>query len=116
MVAGAAAFVGGMILVSVSRSPILSALLVATMGWGAVTMLATMNTLIQVQVPDGLRGRVFGIYLWAQQGSVPFGSLLVGWMTQRWSLPVTTALCGAICAAAFAAIQRARARTAATAA
>ena len=64
------------------------------MGWGAVTQLATMNTLIQLQVPDNLRGRVFSIYLWALQGVAPFGSLLIGWMTQELSLSSIAMICG----------------------
>ena len=38
--------------------------------------LVTMNMLIQLMVPNELRGRVFSIYLWALQGVAPFGSLL----------------------------------------
>ena len=41
-----------------------------------------------------LRGRVFSIYLWALQGVTPFGSLLIGWMTQELSLSTTALLCG----------------------
>jgi hypothetical protein len=55
-----------------------------------------MNTLIQIQVPNGLRGRVFGTYLWALQGVAPFGSLLIGWMVQSWGLPVTMLISGGI--------------------
>jgi hypothetical protein len=55
-----------------------------------------MNTLIQLQVPDILRGRVFSIYLWALQGITPFGSLLIGWMTQELGLSTTALICGLI--------------------
>jgi hypothetical protein len=51
-------------------------MLLMLIGWGTVTQLAIMNVLIQVQVPNGLRGRVFSTYLWAIQGVAPFGSLL----------------------------------------
>jgi MFS-type transporter involved in bile tolerance (Atg22 family) len=53
-----------------------------------------MNTLIQLQVPDNLRGRVFSIYLWALQGITPFGSLLIGLMTQKFGLSATALLFG----------------------
>jgi MFS family permease len=75
------------------------------MGWGAVTQLATMNTLIQLQVPDNLRGRVFSIYLWALQGITPFGSLLIGWMTQEFSLSNTALVCGLISLVVIGGIQ-----------
>jgi MFS-type transporter involved in bile tolerance (Atg22 family) len=75
------------------------------MGWGAVTQLATMNTLIQLQTPNGLRGRVFSFYLWALQGIAPFGSLLVGWMTQEFGLPLTASICGLVCILSIGGIQ-----------
>jgi hypothetical protein len=64
-------------------------------GWGTVTQLVAMNTLIQVGVPNGLRGRVFSVYLWALQGVAPFGSLLIGWLAQTWGVP-TAALTGGL--------------------
>ena len=64
-----------------------SLLLLVLIGWGTVTQLVSMNTLIQISVPDGLRGRVFSVYLWALQGVAPFGSLLIGWMAQNWGVP-----------------------------
>ncbi len=96
LILGEAAFILGMIAIPFSRSLFPALIVIAFMGWGAVTQLATMNTLIQLQVPDNLRGRVFSIYLWALQGVAPFGSLLVGWMTQEFSLPTTALVCGLI--------------------
>ena len=96
LILGEAAFILGMITIPFSRSLLPAMIVIALMGWGAVTQLATMNTLIQLQVPDTLRGRVFSIYLWALQGITPFGSLLVGWMTQEFTLATTALLCGLI--------------------
>jgi MFS family permease len=64
-----------------------SLVLLVLIGWGTVTQLVSMNTLIQVSVPNGLRGRVFSVYLWALQGVAPFGSLLIGWLAQNWGVP-----------------------------
>jgi hypothetical protein len=63
-----------------------------------------MNTLIQLQAPNGLRGRVFSTYLWALQGASTFGSLLIGSMVQAWGLPVTALVSGGICALAVGGI------------
>jgi MFS family permease len=93
---GEAAFIFGMISIPFSHSLWTTMTIIALMGWGSVTQLATMNTLIQLQVPDNLRGRVFSIYLWALQGVAPFGSLLIGWMTQELSLSTTAQVCGLI--------------------
>jgi hypothetical protein len=64
----------------------ISLILFVLIGWGTVTQLVSMNTLIQVSVPNGLRGRVFSVYLWALQGVAPFGSLLIGWLAQNWGV------------------------------
>jgi hypothetical protein len=58
-----------------------------------------------LQVPNGLRGRVFSIYLWALQGIAPFGSLLLGWMTQTWGFQNTAAICGLTCLVSIGTIQ-----------
>jgi MFS family permease len=96
LIVGEAAFILGMIAIPFSHSLWTTMVVIALMGWGSVTQLATMNTLIQLQVPDNLRGRVFSIYLWALQGITPFGSLLLGWMTQEFGLSATAQLCGLI--------------------
>ncbi|MBI5950759.1 MAG: MFS transporter [Chloroflexi bacterium] len=102
---GEAAFILGMMFIPLSRSLWIAVVIIACMGWGSVTQLATMNTLIQTQVPDRLRGRVFSIYLWALQGIAPFGSLLIGWMTQEFGLSATARACGLISLAIIGGIQ-----------
>lgn len=97
LLAGQAAFVISLVILAYMRSPLPAYLLLAVIGWGTVTQLALMNVLIQVQVPNGLRGRVFSTYLWAIQGVAPFGSLLIGWLAQNWGVPATVRLCGLIC-------------------
>ena len=66
-------------------------------GWGTVTQLVTMNTMIQTQVPNGLRGRVFSIYFWALQGVAPFGSIVTGWIAQNWNVPNAIVVGGIAC-------------------
>jgi len=73
----------------------ISLILLVLLGWGTVTQLVAMNTLIQIKVPNGLRGRVFSVYLWALQGVAPFGSLLIGWLAQNWGVP-SAALAGGL--------------------
>ncbi len=73
----------------------ISLILLLFIGWGTVTQLVSMNTLIQVSVPNELRGRVFSVYLWALQGVAPFGSLLIGWLAQNWGVPLA-ALAGGL--------------------
>jgi MFS family permease len=47
-------------------------------GAGAISMMATANTVIQLQVPDELRGRVMSVYLTVFAGTSPIGGLLFG--------------------------------------
>jgi MFS family permease len=105
LILGEAAFILGMLSIPLVHSLGFAMLIIAFMGWGSVTQLATMNTLIQLQVPDNLRGRVFSIYLWALQGITPFGSLLIGWLTQEFSLSTTALLCGLISLVVIGGIQ-----------
>ena len=74
----------------------ISLVLLVLIGWGTVTQLVSMNTLIQLSVPNGLRGRVFSVYLWALQGVAPFGSLLIGWLAQNWGVPVAALIGGVV--------------------
>jgi MFS family permease len=84
---GQASFILPLIALGFVRSLTVSLVLLVLIGWGTVTQLVAMNTLIQIKVPDGLRGRVFSVYLWALQGVAPFGSLLIGWLAQNWEVP-----------------------------
>jgi MFS family permease len=70
--------------------------LLAFIGWGTVTQLITMNTLIQVRVPNELRGCVFSVYFWALQGVAPFGSIVIGWMAQTWNVQTSIVVAGVI--------------------
>ena len=86
---GQYAFVLSLIVLSFVKTPLLAYILLTVLGWGMVTQFSLMNVLIQIQVPNELRGRVFSTYLWAIQGVAPFGSLLVGWWAQTWGVPHT---------------------------
>jgi len=94
---GQAAFIAPMIALGYVSHLGISLVLLLVIGWGTVTQLVTINTLIQLQVPDELRGRVFSVFLWALQGVAPFGSLLIGWLAQNWGVSFS-ALVGGITA------------------
>lgn len=83
----------------------LALLLLALIGWGTVTQLVMMNTIIQTAVPDTLRGRVFSVYFWALQGVAPFGSIVVGWTAQTWNVPTAAAFAGTTCLLGIVAIR-----------
>jgi MFS family permease len=96
LILGQTAFIFSLIALGLTRNTTLSLALMVFLGWGTVTQLATMNTLIQLQVPNELRGRVFSTYLWALQGIAPFGSILIGLIAQQWGISVAALTCGLI--------------------
>jgi len=93
---GQAAFIAPMIALGYVSHLGISLALLLVIGWGTVTQLVTINTLIQLQVPNELRGRVFSVFLWALQGVAPFGSLLIGWLAQNWGVPFSALVGGII--------------------
>ena len=86
-----------MVLLAFAHSLPVAVVLVSILGWATVTQFMMMNTLIQLDVPDELRGRVFSVYLWAQQGVAPFGSLFIGWLAQTSGVPPAALICGCVC-------------------
>jgi MFS family permease len=86
-----------MVLLAFSHSLPAAVALICILGWATVTQFMMMNTQIQLDVPDELRGRVFSVYLWAQQGVAPFGSLFIGWLAQSAGVPLAALVCGCIC-------------------
>ena len=98
-------FVFPIIALGFVRSTNPALLLLVLIGWGTVTQLVMMNTMIQMDVPNGLRGRVFSIYFWALQGVAPFGSIVIGWTAQRWDVPITIILGGITCLVGIVAIR-----------
>ena len=64
--------------------------------YGFVLCFATSNTLMQLHVPNSLRGRVMSIYTLMFIGTIPFGSLFAGWLAKYIGAPPTIVLCAAI--------------------
>jgi MFS family permease len=66
-------------------------LLLTLLGAGAMTHMAATNTLVQTLVEDRMRGRVMSFYVMAFTGTMPFGSLLAGWLAERLGIGVVLA-------------------------
>jgi MFS family permease len=94
---GQTIFVLPMIALGFVRTVHSALLLMPLIGLGTVIQLVSMNTLIQIAVPNELRGRVFSIYFWALQGVAPFGSFVIGWIAQNWNVPTTILVGGTTC-------------------
>ncbi len=74
----------------------LSMALMAMVGWSTVAIGATTNTIIQLTVPDALRGRVMSVYTTVFAGATPIGSLLMGGLAGRAGVTATMALAGIV--------------------
>jgi MFS family permease len=94
---GQVTFILPIIALGFTSNTTIALILLIFIGWGTVTQLVTMNTIIQTRVPNGLRGRVFSIYFWALQGVAPFGSIVIGWIAQTWNVPLAAIIAGTIC-------------------
>lgn len=64
-------------------------------GVGGIGMAATANTVIQLNVPDHLRGRVMSVYTTVFAGSTPFGGLLTGAIASTFGAALAIGLGGA---------------------
>ena len=70
----------------------LSLLVIAGVGWGTMLVLNNANILVQMHVPDPLRGRVMSIYTVSFFGMFPVGALLMGTIAEKVGEPATVAL------------------------
>jgi MFS family permease len=96
LLAGAGAVGVALIALGFSRFVPLSMILMFVAGWGLIAMAATTNTIIQMAVPDVLRGRVMSVYTTVFAGSTPFGGLFAGTVAAAAGVPMALALGGAI--------------------
>jgi MFS family permease len=104
LVVGQIAFAIALIGFSFAQIPSIALLLLVVVGWGTVTQLALTNTLIQLSVPDELRGRVISTYFWAQSAVAPFGSLFIGFLAQQYSAPIAVRVGGIVCLVGYVAV------------
>ena len=89
---GAATLGVGEIALSLSRSFPISLVAMFFIGVGGISMAATANTVVQLAVPDRLRGRVMSVYTTVFAGSTPIGGLVTGAIAS--SLGVAVAIGG----------------------
>jgi MFS family permease len=83
-----------LILFAFSKSFWLSVLLLLPAGYFIMLQMASSNTLIQVMVPDALRGRAMAVYSMMFMGMAPVGALLGGALSDRLGAPWTVAIGG----------------------
>lgn len=79
-----------------SRNPWLSYGAMFSIGYFMMSLFPTMNTTIQQIVEDRMRGRVMSLYTMTFLGTMPLGSLVIGWAADRFSAPRAVTGAGAL--------------------
>ena len=89
-----AGFGASLVIFSLSHRFWLSVILLLPVGYAMMLQMACSNTLIQVMVPDALRGRVMAVYSMMFMGMAPIGALLGGALAEHLGAPLTVAIGG----------------------
>jgi len=89
-----AGFGTSLVVFTLSRNFWVSVILLLPVGYFMMLQMSSSNTLIQVMVPDALRGRVMAVYSMMFMGMAPIGALLGGALAERLGAPHTVAIGG----------------------
>jgi predicted MFS family arabinose efflux permease len=92
-----------LVLFALNTQFILALALAVGLGVGFMLVFTSINTLLQTNVDDQMRGRVMGLYTLTFFGFAPFGNLAIGTLAERWGMSVIIML-SAACAFVLAAI------------
>jgi MFS family permease len=68
----------------------------ALIGASSAVYMSINGSLLQILVPDQLRGRVISVYM-LTWGLMPLGTLPAGWLAERYGAPFAVTLGGAVC-------------------
>jgi predicted MFS family arabinose efflux permease len=83
---------------ALSRSFILSCILLFFSGATLLAVFTTVSSLVQMITSDQMRGRVMSVYNVAFRGGTPFGSLVVGALVKEFTAPRVVACNGVLLA------------------
>ena len=89
-----AGFGTSLVVFALSHNFWVSVILLLPVGYFMMLQMSSSNTLIQVMVPDALRGRVMAVYSMMFMGMAPIGALFGGAMAERLGAPITVAIGG----------------------
>lgn len=78
----------GLIVLSFTRVPMIAYFCMILTGMASIMQLNTTNALFQIYSDERVRGRVLSMHIWALNGLSPFGMLFFGWfakISHEWS-------------------------------
>ncbi|MEO8392599.1 MAG: MFS transporter [Chloroflexota bacterium] len=82
---------------AISRIFIVTALLMAIIGVAAIIFSISTNSMLQLNTPDELRGRVMSLNVLLVMGSTPIGAFLIGLMSDHLGVPAAIFTCAMLC-------------------
>jgi MFS family permease len=65
-------------------------------GWAILGVFALVNSLVQLQATEEMRGRIMSVYNTAFRGAMPLGNLLAGALATRFGSPLTISVNGVL--------------------
>ncbi len=83
-----------------SRVPAISYALLFLVGIAQIVVFSLANSIVQLLVPNEMRGRVMSIYMLSFRGGMPLGSLAAGALANVYSAPAVLAVNGLLLMAA----------------
>jgi MFS family permease len=87
----------GLVLFSFSHSLIISLVLMFVLGLSLTSQLSASNSLLQLNCPDFMRGRIMSLWTLTFMGVAPLGSLLTGYLAAWLGVMPTICVSGIAC-------------------
>jgi MFS family permease len=81
---------------ALSRSVVLSSILLFLTGMGLMAVFTNVLSLVQLITPNEMRGRVMSVYNSAFRGGMPMGNLITGWLVPMFTAPIVLAVNGVL--------------------
>lgn len=88
----------GIAVLGASKSLALSLVTMFYIGYVMLSLFPTLNNAIQQLVHDGMRGRVMSLYTMSFLGTMPVGSLAIGWLSDKFGAPHVAMVSGGLTA------------------
>ncbi|MDD5687906.1 MAG: MFS transporter [Elusimicrobia bacterium] len=82
---------------AVSKNVFLAIPFLAVIGYFLVLQMALSNTLIQLTIPNEMRGRIMGFFVMSFMGLAPIGSIVAGFLAHKITAPITVVAGGFTC-------------------
>jgi hypothetical protein len=72
----------------------LAAALLVVSGSAQIIFTSSVNSTLQVTVPDAMRGRMMSLYVFVFVGVTPLGAFVIGWLAESFSVGAACAVGG----------------------